>query len=181
METLEKLVADAILERASETITIGGREYEIAPATPATLILVSELVAEMPAVNIKADNILLEVLSTAKDVSVIGKVAATLILGAKRIKERRNITIEHTTETKRWSWRKFCIVAERATITEEVLEVDYLAERILNEVTNDTLVKVISKRLGLMQIGSFFEVTTFLSGANQLRRTREVVATQSGD
>lgn len=156
MDNLEKLVADAILERASETITIGGREYEIAPATPATLILVSELVAEMPAVNIKADNILLEVLATAKDVAVIGKITATLILGAKRLKKRRKLWVRNG-----WRWRR-------------VNELDYVAERILDEVTNETLVKVISKRLGLMQISSFFEVTTFLSEANQLKRTREV-------
>ena len=104
-----------------------------------------------------------------------------MILGAKRIKEHRYITIEHITETKRWSWRNFRYVVERATITKKALEVDYLAERILNEVTNETLVKIVSKRLGMMQIGDFFELTTSLSEANQLKRTKEVVATQSGD
>lgn len=181
MDNLEKLVTDTILQRASDVIVIDGNEYPITPPTPATLILTSELVSTLPVVNRQADNILLEVLSKAKDLSVIGKIAATLILGAKRIKEHRYITIEHRTETKRWSWRNFRYVVERATITKKALEVDYLAERILNEVTNETLVKIVSKRLGMMQIGDFFELTTSLSEANQLKRTKEVVATQSGD
>ena len=181
MDNLEKLVTDTILQRASDVIVIDGTEYPITPPTPATLILVSELVSILPVVNRQADNILLEVLSTAKDLSVIGKITATLILGAKRIKEGRYITIEHTTETRRWSWKRFRFVVGRATTTRKALEVDYLAERILDEVTNETLVKIVSKRLGMMQIGSFFELTTSLSEANQLKRTKEVVAIQSGD
>lgn len=181
MDNLEKLVTDAILQRASDVIVIDGTEYPIAPPTPATLILVSELVSTLPAVNRQADNILLEVLSVAKDLTVIGKITATLILGAKRIKEKRYITIEHTTETRRWSWKRLRFVVERAMTTRKVLEVDYLAERILDEVTNETMLRVVLKRLGMMQIADFFELTTSLSEANQLKRTREVVATQFGD
>ena len=168
MDNLEKIVTDTILQRASDVIVIDGTEYPITPPTPATLILVSELVAELPVINRHTDNIIREVLSSAKDLSVIGKITATLILGAKRIKERRYKTIKQ----KRWG------VFSK---TERVLEIDYLAERILNDVTNKTLVELISKRLGMMQIGDFFEVTTFLSEANLIKRTREVVATVSGD
>ncbi len=181
MNNLEKIVTDTILQRASDVIVIDGIEYQVTPPTPATLILVSELVAELPIVNRHTDNIIHEVLSSAKDLSVIGKIAATLILGAKRIKESRYIAIEHTNETKCWSWKKFRFLTKRNIITEKALEVDYLAERILNEVTNKTLVELISNRLGMMQIGDFFELTTFLSDANLLKRTREVVATASGD
>lgn len=181
MDNLEKLVTDTILQRASDVIVIDGTEYPIAPPTPATLILVSELVSTLPAVNRQADNILLEVLSIAKDLSVIGKITATLILGAKRIKEARYITIEQATEKRCWSWKRFRFVVEMTTTTRKVLEVDYLAERILDEVTNETMLRVVLKRLGMMQIADFFELTTSLSEANQLKRTREVVATQFGD
>ena len=181
MDNLEKLVSDTILQKTSEVIVIDGVEYPITPPTAGTVIMISELVSQLPVVNRHTDNILLEVLGTAKDLSVIGKIAATLILGAKRIKERRYTTITHTTETKRWSWRKFRFVVERATTTQRLLEVDYLAEKILNEVTNETLVKLVSKRLGTMQIGDFFELTTSLSEANLLKRTKEVVATASGE
>lgn len=181
MENLEKLVTDAILQRASDVIVIDGEEYPITPATPATLILVSELVSTMPEVNRNTESIPHEVLGTAKNLSVIGRIAATLILGAKRIKEHRFKTITHTAETKRWSWKKFRFVVERATTTTRRLEVDYLAERLLDEVTNETLLKIVSKRLGLMQLSDFFELTAFLSEANQLKRTREAEATASGE
>ena len=180
MENIEKKVTDAILQRA-ESFVLDGVEYTITPPTPATLILISELVSTMPVVDRKASNILYEVLATAKDLSVIGKIVATLILGAKRIKERRYVTIQDETETKRWSWKRLRFVTSRTTIETKVLEVDYLAERLLNEVTNETLVHIVSKRLGMMQIGDFFELTTSLSEANQLKRTKEVVATQSGE
>ena len=67
MESIEKKVTDAILQRASLSIEIEGKEYPIAPATPATLILVSELIAEMPEVRSDVDNILFETLRTARD------------------------------------------------------------------------------------------------------------------
>lgn len=180
MENIEKKVTDAILQRA-ESFILDGVEYEITPPTPATLILISELVSTMPVVDRKASNILYEVLATAKDLSVIGKIVATLILGAKRIKERRYVTIKAETETKRWSWKRLRFVTSRTTIETKVLELDYIAERLLNEVTNEALVQIVSKRLGMMQIGDFFELTTSLSEANQLKRTKEVVATQSGE
>lgn len=182
MDNLEKIVADTILQRASDTLVVDGVEYPLADPTPATLILISELVATMPVINRKAKNILYEVLSTAKDAAVVGKIAATLILGAKRIKEQRHVTIEHTTTVKRWSWRRLRYVTDCVTTTEDKgLEVDYLAERILYEVTNSTLVQMVSKRLGMMEIADFFELTTSLSEVNHLKRTKEVVATQFGD
>lgn len=177
METLEKKVADAILERASDSITIDGKEYPIAPPSPATLILVSELVATMPIVKKDTENALYEVLSTAKDLSVIGKIAATLILGAKRIKEHRKVAVANTEQAKRWSWRKFRFVYSKS---ESVEELDYLAEKILEEVTPATLLKVVIKRIGNMQIMDFFELTTSLSAANLLKRTKEV-GTAFGD
>lgn len=180
METLEKKVADAILERASDSITIEGKEYPIAPPSPATLILVSELVATMPIVKKDAENALYEVLSTAKDLSVIGKIVATLILGAKRIKEHRTIAVAHVEHSKRWSWRKFRFVGSDNITTKEVEELDYLADKILEEVTPATLLKVVIKRIGNMQVMDFFELTTSLSAANLLKRTKEV-ETASGD
>lgn len=174
METIEKKVADAILEKVTDKITIEGNDYPIAPPTTGTLILISELVSTMPIVNKDAKNALYEVLSTAKDLSVIGKIAATLILGAKRIKEQRKVCKTTTTQYKRWSWRKFRRVTDATTKAEEVLEVDYLAEKLLDEVTTQTLNNIIVKRLGESQFGDFFVLTTSLSEVNLLKRTKEV-------
>ena len=181
MDNLEKKVADTILQRASGSIEIGGVEYPVAPPTVATIIMVSELVSTMPEVDKKTGNILYEVLGTAKDLSVIGKIAAVLILGAKRVKEQRKLAkVEGKIRKRSWSWRRFRFVYETATRIGGILEVDYIAGRILDEVSPETLLKVVSKRLGLMQIGDFFALTTSLSEANRLKRTKEV-GTASGD
>lgn len=180
MDTLEQKVADTILERSTDTITIEGKEYHIAPPTPGTLIMISGMVSTMPVVRKDADNVMYEVLSTAKDLSVIGKIAATLILGAKRIKENRIVLTEHVESTKKWSWRKFRYVVEQHKTATSQYEVDYLAEKILDEVTPQTLLRIVAKRLGELQIADFFELTTSLSAANLIKRTKEV-ETVSGD
>ena len=181
MDNLEQAVSDAILQKSSEAITIDGVTYPITPATVATVIMVSELAAQLPTVNKETDNILQEVLGTARDCKVLGRIAATLILGAKRVKEGRQKELKETAHVRQWSWRKMRHVTREVENVRCVPELDYLAEKILDEVTNDTLTKLLGARLGLMQIGSFFELTTFLGGANLLRRTREVEETASGD
>ena len=178
METLEKKVADAILERASDSITIEGKEYPIAPPTTGTLILISSLVSTMPIVNKDAKNALYEVLCTAKDLSVIGKIAATLILGAKRIKEQRKVCNTKTEQHKHWSWRKFRRVTDTTTKSEEVLEVDYLAEKLLDEVTTQTLNNIIVKRLGESQFGDFFVLKKTQTTNNNKENTNENKDTQ---
>ena len=174
MDNLEKIVTDTILQRAADVITIDGKEYPIASPTPATLILISEQVSTMPDIDKDAKDIVCEVLGKAKDFSVIGHIAAILILGAKRIKEHRIVESTYNVIAKKWSWKKFRYVMTTETLTKKAVEVDYLAERILDEVTNGTLCKLISKRLYEMQLTDFFVLTTSLSGANLLKRTREV-------
>ena len=181
MENLEKLVTDTILQRESDVITIDGKEYPIASPTPATLILISEQVSQMPDINKEAEDIVKEVLGKAKDFSIIGRIAAILILGAKRIREQRTIEKTYHESVEKWSWKKHRFVLTTVQHTKEVLEVDYLAERILDEVTNETLYKLVEKRLKQMQIWDFFVLTTSLSEANLLKRTREVETTAFGD
>lgn len=180
MDNLESKVADAILERTTDIITIDGRDYPIGPPSAGTLILVSELVADMPDIAEKPENYYQEVLRIARDVSVLGRIVATLILGAKRIKEQRKVMASASVERKKWSWRKLRKVSFMTTETAEKLEIDYLSERLLDEVTNETLLKIVAKRLGMLQIKDFFELTTFLSVANRLKPTREV-ETASGE
>lgn len=172
-DTLEKRVVDAILERPAEVIEIDGEKFPIAPPTVATLMLVSELVADMPMTAKDTDNVLIEVLATAKDMAVIGKIAAVLILGAKRVAEKRSRVAKVSWH---WSWR--CMGRKPVTVLES--EVDWLARRVLEEVSPSVLMKVLTKRLLQMGVTDFFGITTSLSEANQLRKTREV-ATQFGE
>lgn len=166
-DTLEKRVVDAILERSSDEIEIDGERLQIAPPTVATLMLVSEAVAELPMVDKGVDNALIEVLATAKDMAVVGRIAAILMLGAKRVNEKRERIVGRK---RQWSWRRCRIV----TTEEREAEVEWLGRRVLEEVSPGVLLKVVSRRLVMMEVADFFALTTSLSEANQLRRTREV-------
>lgn len=173
-KTIEQQVAEAILQQATTSIEIDGHTFEVAPPSPATLILVSATTSQMPAIDKKTDNILFETLRTAKDADVIGKIAATLILGAKRIREARQIKVA----TKRtWSWRKMRFVTEDVTMP----EFDFLTRTILEEISPATLSQVISQRFLDMQVADFFGLSTSLSEINITRRTREVEETASGE
>ena len=181
-KTIEQQVAEAILQQATTSIEIDGHTFEVAPPSPATLILVpihshprlSATTSQMTAIDKKTDNILFETLRTAKDADVIGKIAATLILGAKRIREARQITVA----TKRtWSWRKMRFVTEDVTMP----EFDFLTRAILEEISPATLSQVISQRFLDMQVADFFGLSTSLSEINITRRTREVEETASGE
>lgn len=170
-ETLEKRVVDTLLERDSDVLRIDGEVFTIASPTVATLMLVSEVVAELPIVNGNADNALVEVLATAKDMGAVGKITAILILGAKRVHEQRMITVREAEARWRWTWRG----RKRELIpAQEVAEVEWLARKVLDEVSPKELLKIVQKRLLLLEVGDFFGLTTSLSEANQLRATREV-------
>ena len=180
MDTIEKKVADSILQRSNDTLEIDGNVYPVAQPTPATLILISEQISFMPDMDIDSDNILFEVLAKSKDCKALGTIAATLILGAKRIKENRIITAKKPVDVRRFSWRKFRFVTVRKEKEFEVNELDHLSELILDNCTTQTIRELITKRLKNLQIGDFFGLTTSLSEANLLKRTKEV-ETVSGE
>ncbi|MCC8175532.1 MAG: hypothetical protein LIO91_03770 [Bacteroidales bacterium] len=180
METLEQKVADCILQQTSDTLEIEGHSFEICPPTPATLILISKLVSQLPVFDDKAENMMYEVLRTAKDLSIVGDICAAFIIGAKRIKENRKVVTKSVEYKHRWSWRKLRKVTEPIVTARETTEFKWLAEELLYEVTNETLVRLVAKRLSMMQMADFFALTTSLSVANHLKRTKEVEATASG-
>lgn len=169
-----------ILQKQDGKIKIGGTEYDVAPATPATIIMISSLVSEIPQkINPKPDDILNETLRSAKYYGIIGKIAAVLILGAKRIKENRFIGRKVETRI-RFSFHKFRFVKTQKVINEGISELDYVAGEILDNLQPKILSSVIVKRLADMQIGDFFGITTSLSAINIIKPTKEVVETVSG-
>lgn len=180
-KTLEQRVAEAILQKTSDSVEIAGTVYEVAPPTPATLIMVSELVSQLPPVNKDAKNILHEVLLTAKDAKVIGKIAAVLILGAKRIREGHTVSVCHQTTAgrKRFNLKHFRF--EEVAESETIPEIDFVARTILEEVETKTLAGIVGRRLVDLQVGDFFGLTTSLSETNILRETREVEETAFGE
>lgn len=179
METIEKKVADTILQRTSDSLEIDGNVYPIAPPSTATIILISELIAGMPEVRIDADNILFEVLNKAKNCKVLGKIVATLILGAKRVNEHKKVLVDSPKRV--FSWKRLRM--ETVYYRKEQIEVDeleHLSTLVLEGCSPKTLRELVTKRLNNLEISDFFGLTTSLSEANLLKRTKEV-ATVSGE
>ena len=172
-KTLEQQVVDTILQRKTTSMEIDGRTYEIPAPTPATIMLVSEETSKMPLINKETKSIFSETLRTARDCKAIGRIAAILVLGAKRIRENHQVVIS---ETKKWSWRRFRFTKHQETMN----ELDFVAMRIMEDITPATLNETITKRLMEMQLGDFFGLTTSLSEINTLARTKEVEQTAPG-
>lgn len=175
---IEERVAETILER-KKTVTIDGKDYDIAPPTLATVISISELVALLPPPpNTKSESldVLRVVLQNAKDSKVIGKIIAVLILGEERVKEKRMVPIHTTGERKKRWWHL------RKKRREYIPEVDYLAKRILAKFSPAQANDIVASTLMQLQIPDFFALTTSLTTANQTKPTREVEnPTQSGE
>lgn len=169
-QTIESYVADTVLERPTDVLTIEGVEYKLAPPTLATIIMTSELVAKLPQFESSNDDLLYEVMKNARNCKTIGKIAAVLLLGAKRVLENRRIAVPH-------EGGKCCLIPRcfrRHKTDKTIAEVDHLAQTILNEVSPATLQTILMKRLIDMQIGDFFGITTSLTTANHLKATKEV-------
>lgn len=178
--TIEKRVADAVLERETDTLTLDGVIYRIASPTLATLIMTSELIAGLPPMNPEAENPLMEVLKNARHCRLLGKITAVLILGAKRVGENRQVPADRQQGAGFFSRLMQKMAPSRRRT---VAEVDKLADIILNEVRPSVLQQVLTRRLIDMEIGDFFGLTTSLTAANLiLKPTREVdEATASGE
>ena len=155
--TLEHRVAKTILQQPIGELTIDGTTYEIPAPTTATLIAVSGLISQLPALNINQpdEELTAEVLERAKDCVPLGQIAATLILGAKRIKE-------HKKQHRRW-WHFLK--------KQQPLDFDRLAERILDNCTAKQLRDLIFNILEEAGLADFFVLTTSLHTKNILRRT----------
>lgn len=178
MDTIESKVARAILQHKSE-IEVNGITYPVEQPTVATLIEVSSLCSQLPDFDID-DAIVGKVLLSARECIVIGKIAAYLILGAKRVKKKHVITKDIEEDVKKWSWRKMRKVRMVRTKKIQVLEFENLAAELLEETDVETLRMIITARLADMQIGDFFAITTSLKGTNIIKSTKEV-ETASGE
>jgi hypothetical protein len=161
LDSIEREAAKVILQRPEEVV-IGGETYRVSPPSTATLILVSEAVSQLPAVNLDSEDILSESLCIAKDCRAIGDVIAILILGAKELRDAGK-------GVKRRLWG--LVTVDRKAM---------LAEKILEELEPRELYELMARLLKSMQLSSFFGLTASLAGVNLLRRTREAVTTASG-
>ena len=87
-KTIEQTVAETILEQPFE-VKVGEKSYQVASASTATLILVSEAISQLPHIALDTEKVVEETLSVAKDCRILGDIAAILILGAKTSQKRK--------------------------------------------------------------------------------------------
>lgn len=147
--TVEGLAAETLLEE-TKNVRVKGRAYDVPAPTLGTLWMVSGVVSRMTTVGSR-DDITRSALARSGDAPLVAEALATIILGAKRI---RGGVIPRLG---RWRLRR---------LTMDVLE-SYSPEEALR-----TLIGLLNG----LQLGVFFELTTFLSETNVLgETTREVV------
>jgi len=157
--TIESKVAKTILQRGHE-VKVGKKVYQVAPPSTATLILVSELVAQMPQINLDENDVINESLRIAKDCKVIGDIVAVLILGAKKSQGRKS--------------RFFGLIQGDGDKQMK------LASALLYDLRPIELSQLIQKLLVEMEISFFFSTSTFLGGINLTRATKTDEMIQSG-
>lgn len=165
-KTIEQRVAAAILEKATNSIEIGGEVYPLGDPCTATLILVSELISTMPVVEkVPKEQIVYSALHYAKDFKELGELCAILILGAANLTEEREITeYERRFGVFRREVKRKVIVDRKAA----------LAREISLHVRPSVIFDCIITRLKDMEVAHFFSIITSLSEANILKPTREV-------
>lgn len=162
-EAVEELVSDAILQKPY-SIQIGQNTYKVAPPSIATLILASELISQLPKVELDKSLVTFESLRIAKDCKVLGDIVATLILGAENI----------TTETTIVQKSLFGLKRKRIKVTIDNRAV--LSEKILKQLSPSKVNALTLKIINRMEIGDFFGLTASLIEINLLRPTKAVEA-----
>ncbi|MCM1168896.1 MAG: hypothetical protein NC324_03060 [Bacteroides sp.] len=170
-KSMETKVAETILQRPEE-IQIGERTYRVAPPSVATLILASEVASRMPQVKMNPEDAMNETLANARFCRPLGEFVAVLILGAKGIKEEREIEEKIHREWYKRRWRR---KGEK-----KLVEVDVkaeLADYLLKELSPRELYELTASLLQRMQVGDFFGLTTFLIETNLTRPTKVVSET----
>ena len=159
-DTVIQSVCDTILQNY-QIIKVGGREYKVAPPTVATLIEVSKYIAQVPDIKVtEGGNVLMEVLSSAKDCDYFGDIVAILILGKKNL----------VTEKKYLG----------GLIRREQNNQKRLASELINTLSAEEMNGLILEIFKLLKVDFFFGISTFLKEVNLLRKTKETETIASG-
>lgn len=167
MKPVESIIADTILQNPKK-IALGGKEYEIARPTTATLIEVSKYIASLPDIPEPKDeaSTIVHAFAYACDCSFIGDICAILILGKKNLKGTKEVVRS----------RLFGLIKKRITV--EVDRQKELAQELLENCSNKELHDLISDCLGMQNVAFFLSITDSLRGANLLRKTTTTASGQ---
>lgn len=148
-KTIERRTEEVILQ-TPRRILIGHRTYRVAQPTVATLIMLSAEISELPT-GIVADkelDIFTRTLRYAKDCEGVGRVAATMLVGAW-------LTQFGGIGRRLCRWR-----------------VRRKARRLLAAHSSATLNAAVTTLMREMQVADFFALTAFLAGVNITKPTK---------
>ena len=137
---IEKKVADAVLQRTQE-ITLHGVKFTVTQPTLATLIAISEMVADLPDMP-DAEKNPLTILKDVKQCRIIGDIIATLICGVKR---RKWYDFAHR-------WRK-----------------ERLSKWVVDNCSPNEICSLLGDIMACMQLADFFVASASLKGMSVIR------------
>lgn len=161
MSNVEQRTADTVLETPTR-VSIGGKEYEAAPPTLATLIEVSRIISTLPETNPSDPSKIVEYsLAYARHCKPVALIIATLVLGAVEAEKTCGECL------RRWPWNR----KRRLTRAEK------LAGEIAATMSPSQLHALSIDLLKHLQLADFFALTTFLNEINMLKPTRRKVET----
>lgn len=171
--SVEERVADAMLQSPVE-IDIAGRRYKAEPPTVATLILVSREISRLPHLKLDSANVASETLRVARDCEPLGRIAAILLLGAKRCDEPAVTDGERSKGFKRICECLTRLFRRGSAITRRDGEtrMERLSRTLLETVSPSGLNSLIGRLLQGMELGDFFALTAFLTEVNLTRPTK---------
>lgn len=160
----EEKAADALLER-SQPFALGGKTYELAPPTLATLILVSEELAKLPSelfdFDEKTDSPVVIPLRTARHAHGLSRALARIIVGAR---------------PKLSSWQRVQQAAH--SICPWLVSEPDVVERLAIEIERSTSIQALAlsfvELTHRLEVHDFFSFTTFLNALRVTKPTRRV-------
>ena len=160
----EEKTADALLER-SQPFALGGKTYELAPPTLATLILVSEELAKLPSelfdFDEKTDSPVVIPLRTARHAHGLSRALARIIVGAR---------------PKLSSWQRVQQAAH--SICPWLVSEPDVVERLAIEIERSTSIQALAlsfvELTHRLEVHDFFSFTTFLNALRVTKPTRRV-------
>ena len=152
---VEQKVADALLERTIQ-VKVGAKVYEAPAPTLGTLVMVSELIADLPELDTKED--VAAIFRNARHGREIARICAIFILGAKAVRGEQ-ISSENRLRN---------LLKLRGPFT----KADALTDEILLNCTSADISRIVANLVDASNLDDFFELSTFLKEVNLTKPTK---------
>lgn len=162
-KNVQHKVAETLL-KAEHKISLGGKEYTVAPPSIGTLVYVSDLISRVPKIEIREGSESIDILAGAKDYKILPELMAVLILGVKEIRQ----SVE---PAKKWLFG--------ANKGKKQTKLEALVKEINENASPIEIKNAIVPLLESLQLADFFVVTTFLNGINITKPTKVETATEA--